>query len=334
MHKTVVLNVVGLTPALLGAVDARAVRAGRARPRVARITSAFPAVTCTAQSDYLTGRFPDAHGIVGNGWYAREDAEVRFWKQSNPLVQAPKIWETARAADPSFTCANLFWWFNMYSTADYSVTPRPMYPADGRKMPGRLHDAARAARRAPVDARDVSAVRVLGTARVDSIDAVDCRSGEGRGPAVQPDADARLPAASRLQPAARRARRSGRGRRPDAGRRRLRRSDSALRVARRAGHRALGVRAARRLLARPPQSRPARARAAGGPRRARPRDARSRRQRGVRGRRSSGGARLRQRPGEGARGPRPRSSRRPASKRSSTRPENARTTSIIPAPAI
>jgi predicted AlkP superfamily pyrophosphatase or phosphodiesterase len=29
----------------------------------------------------------------------------------------------------------MFWWYNMYSTADYSVTPRPNYLADGRKMP-------------------------------------------------------------------------------------------------------------------------------------------------------------------------------------------------------
>src|SRR5207253_7472116 len=27
-----------------------------------------------------------------------------------------------------------FWWYNMYSGADYSVTPRPIYPADGRKV--------------------------------------------------------------------------------------------------------------------------------------------------------------------------------------------------------
>jgi predicted AlkP superfamily pyrophosphatase or phosphodiesterase len=134
MHKTVVLNVVGLTPSLLG--DAMPAVSAWARGGVlARIKSAFPAVTCSAQSDYLTGAYPEAHGIVGNGWYARDDAEIRFWKQSNMLVQGPKIWDTARAADPSFTCANLFWWFNMYSTVDYSVTPRPMYPADGRKVP-------------------------------------------------------------------------------------------------------------------------------------------------------------------------------------------------------
>jgi predicted AlkP superfamily pyrophosphatase or phosphodiesterase len=134
MHKTVVLNVVGLTPSMLG--DAMPALSAWARAGVtARVKSAFPAVTCSAQSDYLTGRYPESHGIVGNGWYAREDAEIRFWKQSNGIVLGPKIWDTARAADPSFTCANLFWWFNMYSGADYSVTPRPMYPADGRKIP-------------------------------------------------------------------------------------------------------------------------------------------------------------------------------------------------------
>jgi predicted AlkP superfamily pyrophosphatase or phosphodiesterase len=134
MHKTVILNVVGLTPGLLGP-DMPALARWAAEGSLARIRSAFPAVTCSAQADYLTGRQPAAHGIVGNGWYSREEAEVKFWKQSNLLVQAPKIYETARAADPSFTCANLFWWFNMYSSADYSVTPRPMYPADGRKIP-------------------------------------------------------------------------------------------------------------------------------------------------------------------------------------------------------
>ena len=134
MHKTAVLNVVGLTPSLLG--EAMPALSAWARGgTVARIKSAFPAVTCSAQSDYLTGTYPDRHGIVGNGWYAREDAEIKFWKQANRLVQGNKIWHAARAADPSFTCANLFWWFNMYSDVDYSVTPRPMYPADGRKIP-------------------------------------------------------------------------------------------------------------------------------------------------------------------------------------------------------
>jgi predicted AlkP superfamily pyrophosphatase or phosphodiesterase len=134
VHKTVVLNVVGLTPSLLGPATP-ALSRFRGGASLARISPGFPAVTCSVQADYLTGQLPVRHGIVGNGWYSRQDAEVRFWKQSNALVEAPKIWETARAIDPGFTCANLCWWFNMYSTADYAVTPRPMYPADGRKIP-------------------------------------------------------------------------------------------------------------------------------------------------------------------------------------------------------
>ena len=135
MHKTAVLNVVGLTSNLLGASMPRLAEWSRSKRRVARIAPAFPAVTCTAQSDYLTGVFPNRHGVVGNGWYSRDDCEVKFWKQSNKLVGSPKIWEAAKAADPSFTCANVFWWFNMYSTVDYSITPRPIYRADGLKLP-------------------------------------------------------------------------------------------------------------------------------------------------------------------------------------------------------
>ncbi len=83
----------------------------------------------------LTGVLPSRHGIVGNGWYSRELAEIMFWKQSNHLVLAEKVWEAARGSVPDFTCAQLFWWYNMYASVDYSVTPRPIYPADGRKIP-------------------------------------------------------------------------------------------------------------------------------------------------------------------------------------------------------
>lgn len=95
----------------------------------------LPAVTCPTQSSMLTGLRPDGHGIVANGWYDHDRAEPIFWKQSNHLVRGEKLWETARARDPRCTTANLFWWFNMYGTPDWSVTPRPAYPADGRKIP-------------------------------------------------------------------------------------------------------------------------------------------------------------------------------------------------------
>jgi predicted AlkP superfamily pyrophosphatase or phosphodiesterase len=134
MQKTVVLNVVGLTSALLGKYTPR-LSQWASKGKQTAINPVLPAVTCSVQTTYLTGRYPSEHGIVGNGWYFRDDCEVKFWRQSNKLVQAPKVWDMARSLDPNFTCANLFWWYNMYSTADIEVTPRPMYPADGRKLP-------------------------------------------------------------------------------------------------------------------------------------------------------------------------------------------------------
>src|SRR5512143_419588 len=133
MHRLAVINVVGLTEGLLGPNLPR-IRAFRQRGTLAKITPAFPAVTCTAQATYLTGTRPSRHGIVGNGWYHRELAEVHFWKQSSHLVMGPKLWDDLRAVHPHFTCAQLFWWFNMYARVDYAITPRPMYPADGRKV--------------------------------------------------------------------------------------------------------------------------------------------------------------------------------------------------------
>jgi predicted AlkP superfamily pyrophosphatase or phosphodiesterase len=134
MHKTVVIDVVGLsssvisehTPFLSEYISKRTLQ---------HIQPMLPAVTTSVQSTYLTGTWPAEHGIVGNGWYDKTDAEIKFWKQSNKLVQSEKIWDRAKKEDPSFTVSKMFWWYNMYSTADYSVTPRPNYLADGRKMP-------------------------------------------------------------------------------------------------------------------------------------------------------------------------------------------------------
>jgi len=133
MKRTAVINVVGLTESLIGPATPHIARFLQQGVK-ANILPAFPAVTCTAQSTYLTGVSPAQHGIVGNGWYDHELAEVQFWKQSDHLVHGKKIWDELRELDPKFTCAKLFWWYNMYSTADYSITPRPMYPADGRKF--------------------------------------------------------------------------------------------------------------------------------------------------------------------------------------------------------
>jgi len=134
MHPTAVINVVGLTPALMGD-DTPHLSALARDGSMAPIGAVTPAVTCTAQATYLTGTLPREHGIVANGWYFRDLAQIWFWRQSRHLVGGETVWDTARLRDPACTCAQMFWWFNMYSGADWSATPRPIYPADGRKLP-------------------------------------------------------------------------------------------------------------------------------------------------------------------------------------------------------
>jgi len=131
--RVAIINVVGLTSRVLGPHTPHLTAASHEGGLI-RVKPVLPALTCTAQSTYLTGTLPAAHGIVANGWFDRDHAEHVFWKQSNHLVRGQKLWERAREARPGFTCAKLFWWYNMYSSADWSITPRPMYPADGRKM--------------------------------------------------------------------------------------------------------------------------------------------------------------------------------------------------------
>lgn len=133
-HSTAVILVVGLNRSLIGGHAPR-IQAMAQKGTVRSLRPVLPAVTCSVQSSMLTGLSPAQHGIVGNGYYNREMAEVHFWKQSNHLVHGEKVWEIAKQRDPTVTCANLFWWFNMYASTDYSVTPRPMYKADGRKIP-------------------------------------------------------------------------------------------------------------------------------------------------------------------------------------------------------
>ena len=134
MHKTVVIDIVGLSSSLINE-HTPFLKNYATENGLNTIEPMLPALTTSVQSTFVTGKWPNEHGIVGNGWYDRTDSEIKFWKQSNKLVHAEKIWEAAKKMDPSFTCSKMFWWYNMYSGADYSVTPRPNYLADGRKLP-------------------------------------------------------------------------------------------------------------------------------------------------------------------------------------------------------
>lgn len=134
----ILVNAVGLTSRLL-TMAPRLQRLAKTRG-CQPLAEVLPAVTCTAQASLLTGATPASHGIVANGWLFRETMEVRFWQQSNRLLQAEPLYATARrradARGRRFTCAKLFWWFNQGANVDFSITPKPHYAADGNKAFG------------------------------------------------------------------------------------------------------------------------------------------------------------------------------------------------------
>lgn len=131
----ILVNAVGLKPRLL----VHAPRLAALGPAVPML-DIVPAVTMSAQATLLTGEPVEKHGIVGNGWLFRDTNEVRFWQQSNRLMQSEPLYATAhkRAKERgrSFTCAKLFWWFNQGADVEISVTPKPHYGIDGSKVFG------------------------------------------------------------------------------------------------------------------------------------------------------------------------------------------------------
>lgn len=133
MKNVLLLDIVGLTPRALAAMPR--LRALGDRGRTVQLETVLPAVTCSVQSTILTGTMPREHGIVGNGWYFRGLGDPMLWRQHNKLVAGEKLWETARRRDSSYRAANLGWWYAMGATTDVTVTPRPIYHADGRKSP-------------------------------------------------------------------------------------------------------------------------------------------------------------------------------------------------------
>jgi predicted AlkP superfamily pyrophosphatase or phosphodiesterase len=143
----VVIDVVGMTPRLLAHMPA--LSALGAGGTIAPLAPVLPAVTCSVQASFLTGLPPSGHGIVGNGWFFRHLGEVWLWRQGHGLVEGETVWEAAKGL--GLRVANICWWYAMGASTDFTVTPRPIYHADGRKTPDfytrppALHDELEAA---------------------------------------------------------------------------------------------------------------------------------------------------------------------------------------------
>lgn len=134
MKPVLLLDVVGLTPRQVQQGVTPHLASLAERGSLAPMRAILPGVTCSAQATMLTGELPATHGAVGNGWRDPKSYDVALWRQSNHLVEGEKIYEAARMRDADFTCAKLFWWWNMGAAVDRSITPRPFYFADGRKQ--------------------------------------------------------------------------------------------------------------------------------------------------------------------------------------------------------
>ena len=92
----------------------------------------FPSVTCTVQASILTGKYPNEHGIISNGFFDRENMQTLFWEQSTNLVKSEKIWDTVKNKNNVVKTAMLFWQNSMYSNNDYVITPRPIHLENGQ----------------------------------------------------------------------------------------------------------------------------------------------------------------------------------------------------------
>jgi len=98
---------------------------------IADLVPTFPCVTCPVQANMTTGRLPDAHGVVANGFYWRERHEVEMWTSPNDCIERPQIWDFLTQHDESLTTAV---WFALHAKgcdADYVCTPAPIHNPDG-----------------------------------------------------------------------------------------------------------------------------------------------------------------------------------------------------------
>jgi hypothetical protein len=132
------------------------------------------------QSTMLTGTLPREHGIVANGWYFRDLAEVWLWRQSNRLVRGEKVWDAARAASdppsPAPSCSG----GTTCTRRRLSVTPRPMYLADGRKLPTSTPTRPACATNCSSEAGPVPAVQLLGARGGHRVEPLDRRQRAAR----------------------------------------------------------------------------------------------------------------------------------------------------------
>jgi len=125
----ILLSVPGLRESDVGAMSQ--LRELTAGGEIAELTPSFPCVTCPVQANITTGRRPDAHGVIANGFYWRQQRQVEMWTSPNECIDAPQIWDFLSQHDSSLQSAV---WFPLHAKgceAEFVCTPAPIHNPDG-----------------------------------------------------------------------------------------------------------------------------------------------------------------------------------------------------------
>lgn len=94
------------------------------------LVPSFPCVTSSVQANMLTGRGPESHGIIGNGFFHRDRREVEMWVGRNGVFECPQLWNDLKQR--GITSAAWMTQNIRDAAADFIVTPEPIHHADGR----------------------------------------------------------------------------------------------------------------------------------------------------------------------------------------------------------
>jgi len=111
--------------------DMKRLRGLTAGGAIAELVPSFPCVTCPVQANMTTGRLPDQHGVVANGFYWRDRHMVEMWTSPNDCIDRSQIWDLLSHQEGGPTSAV---WFAMHAKgceSDYVCTPAPIHNPDG-----------------------------------------------------------------------------------------------------------------------------------------------------------------------------------------------------------
>jgi len=167
MDKTVVLNVVGLTQNFGAAYDAVAVTLG-IRGKKSGQTS-FACCNLFGQATYLVSSLVSMELSLMAGTFGMSGKLSSGGNLDSFRLQGV----VARFLDPTFTCANLFWWYSMYSRWTMQSLPDRCIPQMAGKSPIFMPSLGLRSQLKP--SRSSSLFNFWGPQHINSLQPVDCR---------------------------------------------------------------------------------------------------------------------------------------------------------------